>query len=355
MLRTQITKGHVTLPALIGLALLSSVGASQVESRGMHAGDGFALPESGRWQDLHVLTGQVLGPDRAPAEGAVVVTSAGGRAVTGVDGSYEIEFDLPLGADSVQVTAVAPSGDGGSLVASARASLVPGGWTLLDPLALAATTSCQPSWLPTFGGKPGTTGSIYALAVFDDGSGPALYAGGSFSVSPAGDSYLEKWGCSPAFATFCTAKTALLCGAASIGASGTPSATATSGFVIAAQPVSGCRVGLLLYSNQPIQPGTSFGGPGNGLLCMPGQGLRRAGPIESGGNQQSCDGVMSIDMNAFNALTWTTNGCNPTVSQTSPAGFLSSIGITVNAQVWGQDSIATGQVLSDGISWCIGP
>jgi hypothetical protein len=31
------------------------------------------------------------------------------------------------------------------------------------------------------------------------------------------------------------------------------------------------------------------------------------------------------------------------------------MGTTVNAQVWGRDSIATGQVLSDGITWSIGP
>jgi hypothetical protein len=60
-------------------------------------------------------------------------------------------------------------------------------------------------------------------------------------------------------------------------------------------------------------------------------------------------------MNAFNTLNWTTNGCNPTAAQTSPAGFLGNIGATVNAQMWGRDSIATGQVLSDGISWVVGP
>ena len=31
------------------------------------------------------------------------------------------------------------------------------------------------------------------------------------------------------------------------------------------------------------------------------------------------------------------------------------MGTTVNAQMWGRDSIATGQVLSDGISWVVGP
>ncbi len=39
----------------------------------------------------------------------------------------------------------------------------------------------------------------------------------------------------------------------------------------------------------------------------------------------------------------------------TPAGFLGNMGTTVNAQMWGRDSIATGQVLSDGISWVVGP
>ena len=38
---------------------------------------------------------------------------------------------------------------------------------------------------------------VYALETFDDGSGSgqALFAGGWFTESPAGDSYLAKWGC----------------------------------------------------------------------------------------------------------------------------------------------------------------
>jgi len=43
----------------------------------------------------------------------------------------------------------------------------------------------------------GMQAGVYALAAFDDGSTvvPALYAGGGFALSPAGDSYLAKWGC----------------------------------------------------------------------------------------------------------------------------------------------------------------
>ena len=43
----------------------------------------------------------------------------------------------------------------------------------------------------------GVNSSIYSLAAYDDGGGggPALFAGGSFTASPAGDSFLAKWGC----------------------------------------------------------------------------------------------------------------------------------------------------------------
>jgi hypothetical protein len=40
----------------------------------------------------------------------------------------------------------------------------------LSAHALASGPGC-PSWLPTFGGSPGTDGSVLALAVHDDGSG----------------------------------------------------------------------------------------------------------------------------------------------------------------------------------------
>ncbi len=43
----------------------------------------------------------------------------------------------------------------------------------------------------------GVNSPVYALTVFNDGSGPALFAAGSFEVSPAGDSYLAKWSCFP--------------------------------------------------------------------------------------------------------------------------------------------------------------
>jgi hypothetical protein len=156
--------------------------------------------------------------------------------------------------------------------------------------------------------------------------------------------------------SFCTAKTTTNCGAANISSSGTSSATASGGFIVCAGPTRGCRSGLLLYSSQPVVPGVPFGGPGDGLLCLSPGGLRRAGPIDSGGTSPAiCDGMMAIDMNAFTALGWNAVGCGPPPGQNSPAAFLALPGVLVAAQVWGRDSVANGQVVSDGLSWIIGP
>jgi hypothetical protein len=159
-----------------------------------------------------------------------------------------------------------------------------------------------------------------------------------------------------AFPSFCTAKTMTICGPASISGSGTPSATTMSGFVVSAGPTRGCRAGLLLYSNQPVVPGVTFGGPGDGLLCLFPGGLRRAGPIDAGGTAPNvCDGVMAIDMNQFRALMWAAMGCNPAPGQNNPAGFLGNPGVMVSGQFWYRDSVGTGQGLSDGLMWAVGP
>src|SRR6185503_12018390 len=126
--------------------------------------------------------GFVFAPDGSPAEGAVVVSSAGGKAVVDASGHYRFEARVPREAQHVQVTAVGSSGR--NLVASASVALsATSGRVSVGPLALVQGSTCSPSWLPTFGGMPGTSDEVYALAVYDDGSGPALYAGGIFTAA----------------------------------------------------------------------------------------------------------------------------------------------------------------------------
>jgi hypothetical protein len=125
-----------------------------------------------------VLHGIVVDASGAPAAGAVVVSSAGGKAIADRNGGYRLSLDVAPDANRVHVTAA--GGDGGNLLASASVEVRPG-VARVEPLRLAREGACEPSWLPTFGGIPGVGGTVFALAVFDDGDGPALYVGGRLS------------------------------------------------------------------------------------------------------------------------------------------------------------------------------
>jgi hypothetical protein len=60
--------------------------------------------------------------------------------------------------------------------------------------ALAQTPTCQPSWQSTFGGAAGLDDQVWCTAVFDDGSGPALYVGGFFTAAGGLEAaHVAKW------------------------------------------------------------------------------------------------------------------------------------------------------------------
>jgi len=142
------------------------------------------------------VLGRVRRPDGSPAVGALVVTSAGGQALTEADGGFALEVDVPLDATCVEVTAALEERSGASLFArtrfapASRASRVPIGELLLGPAA-----NAPPRWLPTVGERPGFQGGApTAVAVFDDGSGPALYVGGSFtSAGVVSTTGIARW------------------------------------------------------------------------------------------------------------------------------------------------------------------
>src|SRR5262245_23892155 len=139
------------------LALAGTARAQRVPPPGAVApGAGVPVRES------VVFEGFVLDPDGAPAEGAVVVTSAGGRAVTDLRGRYRLEVEVSPEAGSVQVMAV----DAGEadLAASTSVELGAGsGLVQVELLQLAQGLACQPRWLPTFGGSGSTNGLVLAL------------------------------------------------------------------------------------------------------------------------------------------------------------------------------------------------
>ena len=168
-----------TLVAVAGCAALAlAQGASEEPS--FDSVDRIARPADAPREV--VLVGFVLDPDGNSAEGVLVSSSAGGRATTDHRGNYRLVLEVPPGVTSVQVTA--RGGAGRNLSASTSVTLLGAtSPTRLDPLQLVHGSPCAPTWVPTFGAQPGMDLSVYELAVFDDGSGPALYAGGSFTVA----------------------------------------------------------------------------------------------------------------------------------------------------------------------------
>src|SRR5688572_23239671 len=159
------------------LALAGGLGAQASVSDGEAREELLTLPLT--------VQGWVVDADGAPAEGALVVSSAGGRAVAGVDGAFELQLELPLEAPGLHatvlhVTAVRTAG-AATQVGSVRVSTAQTGPTLaLGTLALSSGGTCEPAWLPTFGEPTDLPSVAEALAVFDDGNGPKLYAGGPF-------------------------------------------------------------------------------------------------------------------------------------------------------------------------------
>jgi hypothetical protein len=109
-----------------------------------------------------------------------------------------------------------------------------------------------------------------------------------------------------------------------ITASGTPSASANSGFTITVNGVEPQKQGMLFYGLD----NTSFlpppWGSGSSYLCVK-TPVQRMGLLFSGGTLGLCDGVLSLDWNAFRAA-------NP-----SALGAPFSAGQRVYAQGWFRD------------------
>ncbi len=126
-----------------------------------------------------VLEGHVLTPEGLPVADALVLSSAGGRTRTAADGSFRLEVELASGTRNVQVSALHGAGSASVLASVALAGIRPGAVNPAGILTLQGG-SCEPKWLPTFGQKPGMDSTVQALAVFDEGDGPALFAAGLF-------------------------------------------------------------------------------------------------------------------------------------------------------------------------------
>ena len=109
------------------------------------------------------VTGQVMSTDGDPVSGAVIVTAHGGTGVSGMDGAFAFDVEMPTTESSLGVTAVA-SEHGRSLTGSILTRIrtsESGRRRTADAgvITMSAGTegpSCgELAWLPTFGSEPG--------------------------------------------------------------------------------------------------------------------------------------------------------------------------------------------------------
>jgi hypothetical protein len=145
--------------------------------------------------------------------------------------------------------------------------------------------------------------------------------------------------------TYCTAKLNSLGCLPAIGSSGTPSASATSGFTITGANVRNQKIGMILYSLTgraaiPFQGGT---------LCLSSP-LKRVPGVNSGGipSGNDCTGVFATDFNAFAAGALGGN----------PHPLLRTPGTVVDAQWWGRDQgfpPPDNTTLTDGLEFVLCP
>jgi hypothetical protein len=132
-------------------------------------------------------------------------------------------------------------------------------------------------------------------------------------------SYVSNAGGCPAVTTYCTAKVNSAGCTGVIGSSGTPSASAGSGFLITATNMLNNKSGLFFYGLNG-QIGAPFQG---GFLCVKNP-IKRTSVQSSNGNPppNDCSGSYSIDFNAYIA-----GGLDPNLIS----------GAVVDGQYWARD------------------
>jgi hypothetical protein len=152
-------------------------------------------------------------------------------------------------------------------------------------------------------------------------------------------------GCTGTPTTFCTAKTTGNGCVPAIGSSGTPSATAGSGFLVNATNMINNKSCLMFYGTT----GQASGAFQGGILCVKAP-IKRTPGTNTGGNPppNNCSGAPAIDMNAFavGAL-----GGTPLAALTVP-------GTIVTCQWWGRDpgfAAPNNTQLTDGLQYTICP
>jgi hypothetical protein len=211
------------------------------------------------------------------------------------------------------------------------------------------------AWIERYGGSTtwstqlGTLANEVASGAITNGAGRTYAIGstaGPLGGAPMGanDVWIARFD-SSAVAPYCTSGTTSNGCNASIGATGTPSVSAPSGFTIDATQVEGQRSGLIYYGlNMKMEDAW---GPSSSLsssfLCIRGPWQRTMVQF-SGGTDGLCDGSFQLDWNTYRA--------------TAPGalGQPFNVGQYVYAQAWFRDPAAPeGANLSDALAFVLQP
>ncbi len=243
-----------------------------------------------------------------------------------------------------EVNALARFDDGGG---SGPALFVGGGFSVaggVPSYAIARWTTA--GWFSIFS-QP-TISNVHALAVFEDdpSRAPALFVGvDGYSSSSSTWLFLHKWqGCSQpgSWLSYCTAGTSSNGCVPSIGATGSASASAASGFSIDVTQLEGQKQGLVLYGVNG-RASVAWSAGSSSVLCVK-TPVQRMGLAASGGTFGQCDGQFNVDWSAWSA------------AHPGALGQPFAAGEIVNAQAWYRDPPAPkGTQLSAALEFVLAP
>ncbi len=145
---------------------------------------------------LGTLHGQVVDPTGNAVAKARVASSTGQVATTDDDGVFSLLVEVEEAGEDVLITVYALSETHPLVGVVRQPSLMPGDQVDLGLVSLIqyAVGCTESQWMNLCVGMPDSDAYIAALAVFDDGTGPALYAGGRFtSAGGAQAQNIARW------------------------------------------------------------------------------------------------------------------------------------------------------------------
>ncbi|NUP97414.1 MAG: calcium-binding protein [Planctomycetaceae bacterium] len=185
----------------------------------------------------------------------------------------------------------------------------------------------------------------YAGSLSSDGRFVAFWSLGSTLVAgdtnARWDAFVHDRGSNSAI-SYCTAGTSTNGCTATMGAVGTPSASAGAGFTLFASNVEGQKSGLIFYGLDNAGFTPVAWGTGSSFLCVKSP-TQRSTATNSGGTANACDGTLALD--------WNTLATNPTV-----LGFPFTAGQQVFAQAWYRDPPSPkSTALSNAVEFVVEP